>query len=76
MFDLFAHIGAGVSFLKLGLQLSADCREQFLVLGDKRPVEVAVPKHECVARGFEPHPAAEVRFQQLGILRGTGEFEA
>ena len=76
MFDLVAHIRAGVFFLEFGLQLSADRLEQLLVLGDKRPVEVAVPKHECVARGFEPHPAAEMGFQQLGVLRGTGQFEA
>ena len=76
MFDLFAYIRARVLFLEFGLQLSADRLKQLLVLGDKRPIEVAVPKHERVARGFEPHPAAEVGFQQLGVPRGTGQFEA
>ena len=52
--DLFTHVGAGVPLLEFGLQLSADRLKQLFVLGNKRPVDVAVTKHERVARGLEP----------------------
>lgn len=68
MLDLFTHVRAGVPLLELGLQLSADRLKQLFVLGDKRLIEVAVTKHERVARGLEPYPAAEVGFQQLAVL--------
>jgi len=44
--------------------------------GHERPVEITAAKHECVAAGLEPHPAAEVGFQQLAVLDGTGEFQS
>ena len=49
--------------------------EQFLVLSDEWPVQVAGSKYEGVLRGLAPHPAAEAGLQQFAVLGGTGKFQ-